>query len=397
MLKKAFLLFKLIRNDPMKKIYLMTLIVAFCAKMFSQSAYIQVASEPGISVFLDELFKGKTTIEMGGLIIEDVSEGYHKIKVVKEGFNPQEETLNLKKGEVYRYIVRPFIPAIKITEQGNIGQQQIDIQVGIIKIQSLPVEITISIPKLGVNYAKMKDEWKASEVAVGDYLASFTWHNKRIDYTIVVENEKITHLLVNMIKGEVEDRSVIVRSVTSEQLKPISSNSSDLTVTDTDGNVYDIIPLGTQIWMKENLRTTHYRDGSSINSNGTAGLYYLRDDKIENRTYGLAYDCFAVQDLRNLCPVGWHVSKESDWIILENYFGGSKSAGDKVKTNGTSEFSGQFGGYRWKDGWYSVGLQGGWWTSDGTYRMIDARYHKLYRLVVGTNKYSGMSVRCVKD
>ena len=123
----------------------------------------------------------------------------------------------------------------------------------------------------------------------------------------------------------------------------------------------------------------------------------MRDNNEENTIYGVAYNYYAVQDSRNLCPVRWHVSSELDWIKLENYLGGSKSAGDIIKKNGNSEFSGQFGGVMWKDGWSEIGLQGAWWTSDGTYRMIDARYHKLYRLIVGTTKNSGMSVRCVKD
>ena len=35
-------------------------------------------------------------------------------------------------------------------------------------------------------------------------------------------------------------------------------------VTDVDGNKYDAVKLGDQVWMQTNLRTKHYRDGSSI-------------------------------------------------------------------------------------------------------------------------------------
>ena len=35
-------------------------------------------------------------------------------------------------------------------------------------------------------------------------------------------------------------------------------------VTDIDGNVYNGVWLNGKLWMKENLRTTHYADGSAI-------------------------------------------------------------------------------------------------------------------------------------
>lgn len=64
----------------------------------TQTTYIQVVSEPGISVFLDGVLKGKTTSDVRGLIIENVSPGSQTIKVVKEGFNPPEERVQVKRG-----------------------------------------------------------------------------------------------------------------------------------------------------------------------------------------------------------------------------------------------------------------------------------------------------------
>ncbi len=36
------------------------------------------------------------------------------------------------------------------------------------------------------------------------------------------------------------------------------------TVTDYDGNVYNTVTIGTQVWMKENLNVKHYRNGDAI-------------------------------------------------------------------------------------------------------------------------------------
>ncbi len=72
---------------------------------------------------------GVTTAEFGGLIIQNVTPGNRVIRVVREGFNPQQETLTIRAGEVYSHRVSPFIPAIRITERGSEGEQSIDLDI----------------------------------------------------------------------------------------------------------------------------------------------------------------------------------------------------------------------------------------------------------------------------
>ena len=36
------------------------------------------------------------------------------------------------------------------------------------------------------------------------------------------------------------------------------------TLTDIDGNTYNYITIGSQIWMSENLKVTHYRNGDPL-------------------------------------------------------------------------------------------------------------------------------------
>ncbi|KAB2859085.1 MAG: T9SS type A sorting domain-containing protein [Flavobacteriales bacterium] len=100
------------------------------------------------------------------------------------------------------------------------------------------------------------------------------------------------------------------------------------TITDADGNVYNTITIGTQLWMKENLKTTKYRDGSSIpnvtdNStwaNLTTGAYCEYANIPSNADiWGRLYNGHTVADTRGLCPTGWHVPTEDDWAMFENY------------------------------------------------------------------------------
>src|SRR5665811_1394428 len=69
------------------------------------------------------------------------------------------------------------------------------------------------------------------------------------------------------------------------------------TVTDVDGNVYNTVTIGTQVWMKENLRTTKYNDGTAIPNSITwnytsSGAYCDYDNTPSNSAiYGRLYNC----------------------------------------------------------------------------------------------------------
>eukprot|EP00825_Cyclidium_porcatum_P010076 TRINITY_DN15162_c0_g1_i1.p1 TRINITY_DN15162_c0_g1~~TRINITY_DN15162_c0_g1_i1.p1 ORF type:complete len:564 (+),score=55.59 TRINITY_DN15162_c0_g1_i1:400-2091(+) len=113
------------------------------------------------------------------------------------------------------------------------------------------------------------------------------------------------------------------------------------TVTDYDGNVYDTIHIGTQIWMKQNLKTTHYKNGTAITypganntawQNNTNGAYawYNNNEATYKNTYGALYNWYAV-NTGMLCPTGWHVPTDAEWTTLTTYLGGEFIAGTKLK------------------------------------------------------------------
>jgi uncharacterized protein (TIGR02145 family) len=117
----------------------------------------------------------------------------------------------------------------------------------------------------------------------------------------------------------------------------------DETVTDYDGNVYHTVKIGTQIWMLENLKVTHYRNGIPIPNvydnekwpTSSTGAYCLvNNDSIEYKhTFGVLYNFYAVGNKNKFCPVGWHIPTESECISFINYFGGKEIAGGKIKDN----------------------------------------------------------------
>jgi uncharacterized protein (TIGR02145 family) len=112
------------------------------------------------------------------------------------------------------------------------------------------------------------------------------------------------------------------------------------TVTDIDGNIYSTVTIGTQVWMKENLKVTHYRDGDTIpnitdstswtNLNSGAYCSYNNDTSFIS-TYGLLYNWYAVIDSNNIAPQGWHIPTLIEWQTLVMELGGISIAGGKMK------------------------------------------------------------------
>jgi uncharacterized protein (TIGR02145 family) len=98
------------------------------------------------------------------------------------------------------------------------------------------------------------------------------------------------------------------------------------------------------VWMAENLRVTHYRNGDAIlkisdNNEWTqarSGAYSDCDDNEQIiELFGRFYNWFAVVDNRGLAPAGWHIPSDAEWQRLVDYLGGESVAGGKMKKPGT--------------------------------------------------------------
>lgn len=196
-----------------------------------------------------------------------------------------------------------------------------------------------------------------------------------------------------------------------------------------DGYTYNTIIYGNgQEWMAENLRTTVYANGDPIpnvtdvsqwaNLSNGAWAHYNDDIQYEN-PYGKLYNWFAVSDTRNVCPIGWHVPNNSEWVVLSDYLGGANIAGGKMKSTGAqnwlspnscatndSDFFGLPGGSRYGYNSNSVfswlGTQGYWWSSTEDSNLSYAYYFSLkYNQCQSTTnvefKRFGLSIRCLKD
>jgi uncharacterized protein (TIGR02145 family) len=198
------------------------------------------------------------------------------------------------------------------------------------------------------------------------------------------------------------------------------------TVKDKDENVYNIVKIGKQYWMAENLKTTKYRNGDLIGtttpatkdiSTETYPKYQWAYEGNESNVaaYGRLYTWYAVTDSRNLCPTGWHVPTIEEFTTLIDYLGGESVAGDKLKETGTthwqnpnteatneSGFTALPGGYRDLSGTFGdMGYGGLWWSStEDSEGNAWHLYMNIYVSVVYRNvgwERKGYSVRCLMN
>jgi len=204
------------------------------------------------------------------------------------------------------------------------------------------------------------------------------------------------------------------------------------TLTDIDGNTYNVIAIGTQVWIAENLKVTHYHNGDPIpnviddpawyNSNFSAwgnltiGAYCDYDNTPSNSiTYGKLYNWYAVNDSRNIAPIGWHVATDAEWTTLTTYLGGEGVDGGKLKETANthwnspnegatneSGFTALPGGSRSSGGPFDgIGYYGLWWSSSDT-NTVDAWYRSLTYASSFVGRFNivkqwGFSVRCIMD
>jgi uncharacterized protein (TIGR02145 family) len=193
-----------------------------------------------------------------------------------------------------------------------------------------------------------------------------------------------------------------------------------------DGYDYPTVAIGAQCWFKENLRSDNYRNGDAIPGNlsdaqwsstdsGAQAVY--NNDASGLATYGRLYNWYAVNDSRGLCPSGFHVPSDGEWMTLEMVLGMTSIQANSNKWRGTDQdsqmktvswggtnssgFSALPGGFRSSDfGYFSdQGGVGGWWSSspNGTNAWSrsllsgDSDVGRYY-----SSSRGGFSVRCVR-
>ncbi|CAN5269430.1 fibrobacter succinogenes major paralogous domain-containing protein [soil metagenome] len=200
-------------------------------------------------------------------------------------------------------------------------------------------------------------------------------------------------------------------------------------ISDYEGHYYHTVSIGTQIWMAENLKTNHYQNGDQItnlfssadwSSFAVPGFCMYNNDFDAKEIYGNLYNFRAANDIRNICPVGWHIPTMTEWQTLINFSG--TDAGKKLMENGTLHwfppgngatndfgFAALPGGWRNDQGVFeNVRLHCYFWSSSN-YIPFNANYPEGFTMefdpaltsspaFIGHASYfTGCAIRCIKD
>lgn len=227
---------------------------------------------------------------------------------------------------------------------------------------------------------------------------------------------------------------------------PSTANVIRNAVTDVDGNKYDAVRIGDQVWMASNLKTTHYADGTAIPQGTTtsetiAYRYCPNNNPQTVDKYGYLYNWPAVMHgassseanpsgVQGICPTGWHVPSDMEWTQLTDYVSSQSeyvcdnasssiakalastsgwhsittcAVGNTPANNNATNFSAvPAGGYDYND-YDSFGLEAVFWSA--TQHDTDYAYNRdlyydaanVYSSCYHGYKGYGGSVRCLRD
>jgi len=192
------------------------------------------------------------------------------------------------------------------------------------------------------------------------------------------------------------------------------------TVSDIDNNTYNTVLIGEQCWMKENLKVTKNPAGNAITR------YCNPNDPEYCDTYGGLYTWDVMMNgaassntrpsgVQGICPTGWHIPGDEEWIQLRDALGGESVAGGKMKETGTSHWKSENVGATNSSGFtglpsgycntygtcYDIGNSGNFWSSS-EYTTAKAWNRCLLHGTAYLRRFEdgkdwGLSVRCVRD
>ncbi len=186
-------------------------------------------------------------------------------------------------------------------------------------------------------------------------------------YTITASNSSGCTATYTMALAEAAHTSCTLSDMTTTTLNTNEAGTTAIdSVRDHEGNWYEVVQIGTQCWLKENLRTTTSpktgtylvntagktgNSSSQLYGSKVAHWYNNNSTTYAPKGYGLLYNWCAAMDTANpssyvevptsstgnssffdftptgnhrgICPEGWHLPTDAEWNAMELVVNGS--------------------------------------------------------------------------
>lgn len=210
------------------------------------------------------------------------------------------------------------------------------------------------------------------------------------------------------------DQSISV----SQPENSLSINIEKKMLADSRGSettLYPIVKIGIQYWMRENLRTTLYNEGSKITfknnlSSTTAGYF-------QNPPSDFFYNKAAVLT-EHMAPQGWKIPNSMEWEKLQQYTNNVaavlkagtswENSTGTIKANNKSGFSTQPTGFYSKNTNDNSSIFGfinkyaAFWSTENSPNTLSEngiclKYNENTIGIVKYNDYGAYSIRCLKE
>jgi uncharacterized protein (TIGR02145 family) len=192
-------------------------------------------------------------------------------------------------------------------------------------------------------------------------------------------------------------------------------------VSDIDGNQYKTVAIGNKTWMAENLRVSKFNDGSVISellipwsfyNNGIPNWCYYNDSSIYENPHGKLYNMNVITSTKNVCPIGWHVPTQSDYVSLTNNLTMTNPGGE-IKSTGYNYWDSPNTGATNETGFSAIGsgertyifsslksVARFWYETSGnpsTFSVFLSGFEQPILTQTYTFTDLGCSIRCIQD
>lgn len=171
--------------------------------LLADTGYIQIESEPDLTIFVDGRLAGITNSELNGLIVKDVSSGARIVKAVKTGFKPKVVSIEVKSGGVALVRLDSFKPSITVTQS---GEAKAKLETGNLLIQSLPVQCELYCSDLGWDgLDKKMDKFQAGGIPVGEYTIEAKALGKTLKGSVAISSGRESELFLDFVNDDFVD------------------------------------------------------------------------------------------------------------------------------------------------------------------------------------------------